>query len=167
MAGYSIRVTGDQAALQAFGEMGRRAQAPRPVWDAIGRALAVSTQHRFETLTGPDGTPWPPSIRALLTGGRTMTDTAQLRNSITWEPSDQGVAVGTNLIKAAILQFGGTIQARMAQFLTFMVGGHFVHKREVTIPARPFLGIDHADEAEIAFQWEEYLGAPVGGSSAR
>lgn len=161
--GVSIRIEGtDQAAARAR-ESSERGAQPRELWDAIGQMLITSTQHRFEDERGPDGNPWPKSIRVLVEGGNTLRDSGDLYRSISKELLANGVAVGTNKISAAIHQFGGTITAKTDAGLMFKIGGNFIRKHSVTIPARPFLGIDRDDEAEIAAMWEEWLGEPVGG----
>lgn len=161
--GVSIRIEGTEEAAARAKASAQRAQQPRELWDAIGQMLINSTQHRFEAERAPDGNPWPKSIRVLVEGGSTLRDSGQLYQSISKEPLANGVAVGTNKIYAAIHQFGGTITAKTDAGLMFKIGGNFIRKQSVTIPARPFLGIDREDEAEIRIMWEEWLGEPVGG----
>ena len=55
-------------------------------------------------------------------------------------PGD-AVRVGTNVVYAAIHNYGGTIKPKKAKYLKFMVGGQWASKKEVTIPQRQFLGI--------------------------
>lgn len=128
-----------------------------PAMDRIGSMLVSSVLHRFETGQGPAGVPWKPSIRARVQGGQTLIDSGRLRASITYIPGPSSVEVGTNAIYAAIHQFGGTIHAKSAPHLTFKIGGRFVSKDHVTIPPRPFLGIDEGDRAEIANILRDHL----------
>lgn len=162
MAGVSIRVEGVDEAAKAVRAAADRAARPRGLWEEIGQLLVASTIDRFEREQDPDGNPWPRSIRVMLLGGKTLTDTAHLRNSVTYELLADGVAVGTNVIYAAVHQFGATISAKNADFLHFMVVGNHVQKRQVTIPARPFLGVSIADADEIGLAWEDWLGEPMG-----
>lgn len=151
MSGVRITLTGKEAALDALADAAAAMDHPRPLFDEIGAALAVSTQMRFERGVGPDGNPWPPSLRAIVEGGRTLVDSARLMGSITHEATDSGVAVGTNLIYAAIHQFGGVIRPVSAPKLAFKLAtGQKAFVDQVTIPARPFLGLDDDDETEIA-----------------
>lgn len=174
MAGVRMELEGAEAALAALGEAAARLEQPKGLYDEIGRLLTVSTQHRFETEKDVDGTPWPKSIRVLTEGGKTMTDTSALAGSITWEASDTGVAVGTNVIYAAIHQLGGTIEAKTPGGLRFAVGGGFAVVQSVTMPKRSFLGLDADDEAEIEAAAQDYIlapfnvmtAAPVGGVNA-
>ena len=103
--------------------------------DQIGRYLVDSTLRRFERERAPDGSPWLKSARALAEGGRTLTDTGRLRGSIAHTVTDGGraVEVGSNVLYAAIHQFGG----RAGKGL------------RATIPARPYLGIDDRDRDAI------------------
>jgi phage gpG-like protein len=122
----------------------------------------VSTQQRFADEQDPEGNPWPPSIRALMFGGKTLTDQAILRNSITHNVFGDGVEVGSDLIYAAVHQFGATITAKTDQGLMFKIGDQFVRKDSVTLPARAYLGVDAEDEAAIVQILEDHLGEPLG-----
>ena len=109
---------------------------PAAAMDQIGRYLVVSTLRRFERERAPDGSPWLKSARALAEGGQTLTDTGRLRGSIAHTVTDGGraVEVGSNVLYAAIHQFGG----RAGKGL------------RAKIPARPYLGIDERDRDAIA-----------------
>lgn len=165
MAGALLRYTVDDAVSPAMTELARRLGNLTPVMDEIGGALETSTVLRFERETGPGGAKWPPSLRAQLTGGQTLTDTARLRQSITHRADSDSVAVGTNVIYAAIHQFGGTISAKSARALVFrLADGTTRQVRSVTIPARPFLGVDDDDRAAIAdiiSDWLAETGVPA------
>jgi len=115
----------------------------------IGEYLVSSTQERFDTGTAPDGTRWPPSLRARSEGGQTLRDTNILRNSIDYADRPDRVEVGTNDRRAPVHQFGATIRPKRAKHLRFKVAGRWARKKEVEIPARPFLGISPDDEKEI------------------
>jgi phage virion morphogenesis protein len=155
--GVSIRLEGSEETLSRLNEAAERFDHPAPLFDAIGAMLVTSTQTRFEKGATPDGNPWPPSLRALATGGKTLIDSARLFGSMTHEASDSGVAVGTNAIYAAIHQFGGTIRPKNAEALAFQVGGQSVFAQSVTLPARPFLGLDDEDRSAIEESVRKYL----------
>lgn len=159
MSGVSIKVDGSEAALEALGAMIARAKNTRGLFDEIGASLVVSTQRRFEDGRAPDGSPWPPSFRALAEGGKTLVDTARLMQSITHVASDGGVEVGTNVLYAATHQLGATIRPVNAKALAFKIGGREIFAQEVTIPARPFLGLDDDDETEILAIAGDWIGA--------
>ena len=119
------------------------------VFDEIGSSIANSVLDRFERQHGPDGAPWTPSLRAQTENGQTLTDSAHLRQSITWAVTGDGVEIGTNKVYAAIHQFGG--QAGRGQ--------------SVTLPARPFLGLSDDDRDEIAAIIEDYIAEAMRGSA--
>jgi phage virion morphogenesis protein len=113
-----------------------------PVMDSIGAAVEDSVAHRFASGVGPDGKAWTKSQRAEAEGGRTLIDTGRLRQSITRKAGRQQVEVGTNLIYAGIHQFGGR-------------GGR---GHALTLPARPYLGLNAEDEHEIEQIVTDWLG---------
>lgn len=163
MAGAAFRMELDAGdALAALGQAIARADRARDVYDAIGLMLLASTDLRFEDEKTPDGNPWPKSVRALLDGGKTLTDSGHFRSSMTHEASDAGVAVGTNAIQGAIHQFGGVIRVKNAKALAFSVGGEFAMVQSVTMPARPYLGLSDDDEADIVALAGDWLTEPLG-----
>ncbi|WP_027364018.1 phage virion morphogenesis protein [Desulfotruncus alcoholivorax] len=115
----------------------------------IGEYLVTSTAERFKTETGPDGRKWPPSIRARTEGGQTLTDTTTLKNSISYRARPDKVIVGTMDKRASTHQTGRRIKVKRSRYLHFKVGGKWVKKKEVQIPARPFIGINDDDRTEI------------------
>ncbi len=164
--GVRVEVSGADEVSAALGRVAAQAGAARGLYDNIGLSLVTSTQHRFETGTAPGGSPWPPSIRAMLQGGKTLIDSARLMQSMTFEASDAGVAVGTNVLYAAIHQQGGTIRPVSKPKLTFRIGKQWISALEVTIPARPFLGLDDDDAREIEALADDWLLGPRGAGDA-
>lgn len=135
------------AALKALMALGAD---PEPILRNIATLGESSTRERFATETGPGGERWAPSLRARLTGGKTLTQDGHLGDSITSRASRTEAEWGTNVIYGGIHQFGGEIRARNARALRFrLASGEFAIARRVTLPARPFLGISDADEADI------------------
>lgn len=170
MAGAGVKIEGHEAALAALAATEGRLADARGMWAQVGASLVTSTQRRFEESRAPDGSIWPPSLRVLAHGGKTLIDTARLMQSITFNAFDDGVEVGTNVVYAAIHQFGGQITVpERQQTLHFKTskrtgqklqgfrkaGKADVHvattipAHSVTIPARPFLGLDDDDDREI------------------
>ncbi len=141
MAGASF--TMDMGQLFAALDSGlRRMGGTDELTSSIGEYLVSSTLERFEAGKDPDGRTWTPSARAWTQGlkgrrsrgfGRTLVDKGRLRGSIVYEATPQRVVVGTNVVYAAIHQFGG------------MAG----RGRKVRIPARPYIGINEDDVKEI------------------
>jgi len=125
-----------------------------PLMDEIGSYLEFSIARRFELERGPDGIPWPATRRgtSILKGSP-----PRLASSMTRRAERERVSVGTNVIYARIHQQGGTIKPKRGRFLRFTVGGQTFFVKSVTIPARPFLGIDQADREAIGEVVEDYL----------
>ena len=137
MVARTARVEIESSALNAaFERLAAVLASPSAAMDQIGRYLVASTLRRFERERAPDGSPWLKSARALAEGGQTLTDTGRLRGSIAHTVTDGGraVEVGSKVLYAAIHQFGGRAG----------------RGRRVTLPARPYLGIDDRDRDAIA-----------------
>ncbi len=181
MAGAGVRIDlewDDAEVRGALTRMERVAEDPRAVFDEIGAMLVATVARRFETGTGPDGKKWPPSKRAGRDGGQTLVKSGRLGSSVTHRVDATGVDVGTNVIYAAIHQFGGTIkQKARRQTLAFRrvktASGAYVMRfasrkstrarkagtvrvafaeigaREIAMPARPFLGLDASDRDAV------------------
>lgn len=152
----------EQAALDPSGLMPR-----------LGEYLQGSTQKRFKTQTAPDGTPWAPlqkryARRKRYNKDKVLTLRGYLRSYIHYQVTGgDSVEVGSNQKYAAIHQFGGEIDvpARQTMARYRSVAGRVLfagkkHKRaterqvtipahQVSIPARPFLGIGAKDDVEI------------------
>lgn len=157
MSGASMSVTiDDKAVRRAFGRLIDLMGDTTPVMDAIGTGLVGSTHQRFITQTDPDGSAWAaldPEYAKGKRNSRILVESGAkggLLGSINSEPGRDEVRVGTNKVYAAIHQFGGTIKPVKASHLYFRIGGRLIVADEVTLPARPFLGISREDEAEIA-----------------
>jgi len=176
MTGARIELKGNDEALAELDGYVQRARDKQGMFANIGMSLVTSTQNRFERGVGPDGSPWPPSIRALATGGKTLIESARLMRSVTYSASINGLEVGTNVIYAAIHQFGGTIQQKqrtaVLHFKTNKKTGQSrfakpgkadraqkveIGAHSVRMPARPFLGLDDADDREIVRIAEDWI----------
>lgn len=168
MAGVSIVAdfTGLGSVQAALRELAHRTDDLTPLMDEIGSALADSTRHRFEAQKDPEGKPWRPLSEMTILGRlggvskaytKKMNFTARAKRqignmkilqasrrlelSITHHVSRDAVEVGSNVIYAAIHQFGGEAG----------------RGKKIRIPARPYLGIDAADESAIAGAINRYL----------
>jgi phage virion morphogenesis protein len=162
MSGVSIRIDGADAVGQRLGAVARALAQPRALWEEVGRIGVLQTQERFELERAPDGSAWPPSIRVLVEGGKTLTDSGRMKASITYEATDAGTAIGTNAIQAAIHQFGGRITAKTERGLMFKVAGNWARKHFVDMPRRAFLGLSPDNEAELLEAADEYMAVPLG-----
>jgi len=107
-----------------------------PALKDIGEALLLSTQQRFSDQVDPDGRPWKPlsdEYRRRKKHPKILTETTNLRGRIVWQLVLGGVEVGTDVVYAAIHQFGGRAGRELA----------------AEIPARPYLGISAQDRDDI------------------
>ncbi|QDH35847.1 phage virion morphogenesis protein [Porphyrobacter sp. YT40] len=165
-ATMQLRLRGDGVMEAALGALVRGFDDLEPLAEIFGTYLESSTIERFDAEVGPDGQPWDKSIRAKEEGGQTLTDSSQLRSSIHAEAANGSVRWGSNKIYARMMNDGGTIRAKGSGKLTFRLPGGlgFRSVDEVTIPARPFLGINAEDEAELIALTEDYA-ASLGGLS--
>lgn len=162
---HSIRLEGDVKGLlkrlKRFSEIDKK-----QINSALAEAARTSTLDRFRLEKSPGGKKWESSVRADTEGGKTLTDSARLKNSIKTSSNASGFAIGTNTIYASTHQMGAkgrriTIRAKTPKGLIFKYGDRWVRKREVkikvNIPARPFLGLSEDDLQEIKGMLEDVL----------
>lgn len=117
------------------------------MFDEIGSYLDSSVLKRFDDQVNPDGIPWKPSQRAEDEGGKTLIDFGHLRDSITHNSYNTAVEHGSNMIYAAIHQFGGKAGRNHA----------------TTIIQRAFVGISLEDEEEIDAIAKDFLNEALHG----
>jgi phage virion morphogenesis protein len=174
----TIELKEQEAALAELAGYIARAANPQGLFENIGASLVTSTQQRFETGVGVDGSPWPPSLRVIAHGGKTLELSGRLMRSITFIARATGLELGSNVIYAAIHQFGGAIlqAARKAtvhfkrskrtgeRLAGFRKAGKGTEAQEVSIgartihmPARPYVGLDDDDDREILRISEDWL----------
>ncbi|MBB4287796.1 phage virion morphogenesis protein [Roseospira goensis] len=177
MAGISIEVSGDDIAARGLDAIVGRAADMTRAMDSIGAMMRTSVLHRFQEGVDPDGEDWPPSIRAIMTDGKTLVDRGHLRDSVTYAADADSVRQGTNLVYARIHQLGGTIKIKArTQTITRRLykdgtlserfvkrtarnavsTDHQVAAHTITMPARPYLGLsaqDRQQAGEIVADW--------------
>ncbi|MDP2373166.1 phage virion morphogenesis protein [Reyranella sp.] len=162
--GLSMRLTiqGDQAIERRLGRLADRLGDLTPLMSILASFLRASTRQRFEDGEGPDGARWTPSIRARLTGGKTLVQHGILRDSINDQHGRNHAVVGTNDPRARMLHFGGVITARAGGALVFnLPGAGWRRVASVTIPPRPFVGLSTADGVEIGGLIDDYIARSV------
>jgi phage virion morphogenesis protein len=133
------------------------ANAARPVsaMQVIAGLGENSTRRRFRTQKDPEGNPWKKGRK---TGGRTLTKDGHLSGSTSNRATSSEASWGVNRVYAAIHQFGGIIKPKSKKALRFKVAGGFVTTKQVTIPARPFLGISADDRDDILHVLRKHYG---------
>lgn len=143
----------------------------------VGEFLRIAHDQRFATETAPDGEPWAalsPRYKRrkdrLRPGVRKLVFDNFMHGTLRYQVGGGTLLFGTDRPYGAIHHFGGeiTIHARSQQAYfrqdrrTGEVGSQFVSKRKsnfaqwvtlpeykITIPARPWLGLSVADDAEV------------------
>ncbi len=125
-----------------------------PVMQDFGEYLITSTKARFPTGKAPDGSTWAAkALSTLLKSSDTRPlfgPTGVLSSQIIAVSGPDSVEVGSNLIYAAVMQFGAAKGA-------FGTTGNGSAIPWGNIPARPFLGISDADEVALLEILQEYL----------
>lgn len=178
MSGFSVQVD-DARLTAALLSLRTRIGNLQPVMASIGQRLVTQADLAFRGERDPWGNAWQRLSRSTLrqrrtgkgTGGaKILRDTGRLAGSISYRASADQVVVGTNVVYAAIHQFGGDIQ-RQAHTKTLyfrtnqagtVVGNKFVKKRRSNfaqdahvnayvqrIPRRAFLPIDASGRADL------------------
>lgn len=163
MSGITFRVEIDDADARAqLSAMVERMARPIGFYKNVGEYLTeIAIPRNFAAESAPEGTPWarlsPVTIARREAKGQVPITILQshsgsaqnLKGSIIYQVTDDGVAVGSALPYAGVMQFG----AAQGAFGTTSRGGPIPWGN---IPARPYLGLSAADEAEIiaiAFNW--------------
>ena len=171
MAGLSFHVDYqdlgiDRALAQLTEERDRQ-----ELMDGLGQLGESQTKRRIEEGgPGPNGEAWPAwssGYAATRNGGQSLLrGEGALLDDIAAQPaSGSEVSWGTGLIYAAVHQEGATIKAKDADKLVFRLGSGIVMVDEVTIPARPYLGISRDDAREMEETALAFIAGPLGGAA--
>lgn len=150
------------------------AQHLRPLMVIAGGIFENSTRARFAGSYGPGRIPWPVTwkqragavggkVYGPVKSGKPLTASGSLLGSIRSNVGDNWVETGpdghskTSRL-AVVHQRGMTIRPRRAKLLAFVgPDGRFHMVKSVTIPARPFMGIDADDVADLRDAANDYL----------
>jgi len=129
---------------------------PSALMTGIAALGESQTRRRIsEEKTAPDGAAWKPNAE----GTSILLQTGQhLLQSIASEASADVAEWGATWEYAHVHQDGAVIKAKNAKALGFSIGGKFVSVKQVTIPARPFVGLSADNEAEMEELITDFLG---------
>lgn len=160
---------------QALDALERSLNDMTPVHKEMGEHLVSTTQSRFDTGTAPDGSKWAPNTPLTLSrkkGNKPgIGETRALSTLIHYEPTADGVTVGSPMEYAATFHFGALMGAfgRYSQLKrrTQFSEGDF--RREAgtkkgfpipwaNIPSRQFLGVSDADRTELLAILADWFG---------
>lgn len=126
-----------------------RGKKEQEFWHKVGDEFVFLTQQRIRHNKDVNGKPFTPSLRVKAQGGKTLYDTGRLFNSFTYTFIQNGVKVTTDVPYAHALHYGAKIRAKNAEFLRFKTAYGWVSKKEVVLPARPFLGVGEQERASF------------------
>lgn len=183
MSGISLRIElTDIAARNGLQEILARMEDRKSFFESVGERILSSAKDRFREETAPDGTPWTPlaaaTIRARTRAGQVPITIlrsnskgkagSSLAGSLVYLASQDEVRVGSPKEHAAIHQLGGVIEKPAGT--RWMAGRRFARRTEhsegkeiaikahqITIPARPFLGLTRDDEVAVLEEAEDWL----------
>jgi len=114
--------------------------------EGLARLIQQQTRRRIEEeKTAPDGGAW----EANKAGTSTLYKSGTLSRSIDYAVQGESVIVGSGLIYAGVHQDGATIRPKSARRLVFRLGNALIFAMQVTIRARPFLGVSSANAQDI------------------
>jgi len=117
--------------------------------DTIGRLIQLQTRQRIAVeKEDPDGNAWKENYQ----GTSILKNTGALEDSIDYHVGAHAITVGSSLVYAGIHQRGGVIKPKTKKALAFTAGGNDYVVKQVTMPARPYIGLsaDNRDEIESA-----------------
>lgn len=168
MAGLEFRFTLDDRELMAqVDALVERGDDLSEAWEDIGQDMVTVTTRAFERSQSPEGIAWLPSAAALEDGRKTLIERGTrggLMNSFSYAVLPMGVVYGTNMVHAAIHQFGGSFEhaAKRGSADAGTGFGAALAAAIVTLPARPFVGYSAADLQ----RWERTLADQLAGGAA-
>jgi phage virion morphogenesis protein len=175
----------DQKVVATLNQLAANVEDLSPIMRAVAGIMHHAVMENFDKSGRPR---WPDLQPATIAykkkhgyGDKMLIRRGTLRSSITQNSDRTSAVVGTNLVYAAIHQFGGNIgmparsqQAYFKQAKDGTVGNLFVRKSQsnfaqwhtrgahtIGIPARPFLKLTDADKAKIVQKLQDYLAGLV------
>ena len=171
MISIDINDAGIQATLD---RVARAVTDMTPVMQDIGEEMVVSTRERFTAGTSPDGIAWAPKSATTMAAYERRGDSIDTRplfgpsrrlsSEIAWQAGPTGVEWGSNLIYAAVMQFGAEQGAFGAQMGRTRPSDKRSGSQDYffpipwgDIPARPFLGVSDEDRNSMVSALEDWL----------
>ncbi len=159
-----ITLTFDKSDMnREIADVAGRLEDSATVHDIIGEVLLDETRERIQQEKSPDGSNWPALHPVALDNRRSksgiLCDSGELFRSIHKNTTSDKAEVGTNLNhpKVWVNQYGATIRPRRVPFLLIPYMGGKLAAKQVTIPARPYIGIGRGDEELVKETLEGYL----------
>lgn len=131
---------------------------PNAMWGEMGEAMIDIHRQRFRAQISPEGEKWQELApwykdQKRRNKNKILTLNGYLSGTLRYQIEPDGLLFGSSLPYAAIHHFGGVIKPKTAKALN--VGGRLV--RQVTIPARPWLGLSAADHDRLLMIARKHL----------
>lgn len=105
-----IEIDINDSTLRAkLAQLKQEGREPGPALTEIGAELKKRIQLGFRTGRSPDGHPWVPIKHRQ---GSPLLASGRLRSSIDYHVAGDSVTIGTNLVYAALHQFGGEVRPK-------------------------------------------------------
>jgi phage virion morphogenesis protein len=158
-----VELRGKEAVEKVLETIARRCDNLGHAWNAIGEYMVRQTiRERFEKEQSPEGKQWRRWSNAYREemnakgkgGNRILTDTGELRRSIVYRRTANGIEFGTNKQYGRMHQYG----AKKGEYGTTTRKVELKDGTEGTVtelnprgyvPPRPFLGINEVEREEI------------------
>ena len=148
MTGITLKVDlKDKKIIALFKRLEISGKNLRPVFLEIGEHLLQSHEERFSDQVDPEGNAWEPLSDKYKKRKKKNQDLVMildgfLKDNLAYQETGTSLEFGSNSIYAATHQFGDENR---------------------NIPARPFIGLSDADEAEIIEILHDYLNHQIYG----
>jgi phage virion morphogenesis protein len=168
MTGALLQITiNDKAVTRRLKRMTDGLLNLRPAFKSIGEYMVRETELRFDAQEDPEGNAWEdlaPATWRSKKHAKILTEKSNLRSRIVYRAGSESVRIGTNVVYAAVHQFGLDEQVNVSGHRRKVKsrdvksgrkktasGVSFVtaHLRKAHIPARPYLGANDDNRKEI------------------
>lgn len=144
MIGYKVTISGDEAVQKALTAVAARVQDMTPLMRQVAQVLKFASEEAFEgEKNASTGASWtrlaPATVRSYVTKTKRRGEhpilqvTGRLAASLTTMVGKAFALIGTNVVYAAIHQFGGFAGRNL----------------RTQIPARPYIGLTTTDMSDI------------------
>ncbi len=165
-------VIDDKALMRKLAALEKRAGGLAPALKNIGEYKVEATQALFDKQEDPLGVKWAAlseRYKKKKKGAKILTESRRLRDSIMYAVQNGNLRIGTPVVYGAAHQFGlnkslavpahkRLVKKAFGHALKFPVWAHVrAHSFNPHLPARPYLGWNDADRAEIRAIVQDHL----------
>jgi len=162
----------DKDLMRKLATLEKRAGGLAPILKNIGEYKVEATQALFDKQEDPQGVKWAAlsdRYKKKKKGPRILTESRRLRDSIIYAVQNGNLRIGTPVVYGAAHQFGFNksvavpahkrlVKKAFGHALKFPVWSQVrAHTFNPKLPARPYLGWNDADRAEIRAIVQDHL----------